>query len=349
MASSSSGYIPPLGQASHSSSSRSPPHPAAIEDGSDDDDPVASYSRDQNLLSEDPLEGGEGDIVSFKRKRKPTTSSRFLSAITGSASALLAPTPSPRGGTPSPSPGRLHNLSTVAGNRDNSNVEGNKDGEPLDWYVEGPGRRVGYEDMTAIDWIFEYTKERQRLRMLYSNASGLFGYAQQFWDASQVWIVLILTGLAAGLCAAGIDVVSDWLGDLKTGYCSGNEDGGHFYLNKYFCCYGYDTWAECGDWVPWSLALHITSSGGKWFIEYFFFILYSVGFPVLNAQDRWLTDFLQVLFAVTASILVKEYALYAKHSGIPEIKTVLGGFVIRRFMGTWTLVIKSLGLVSLDI
>jgi hypothetical protein len=43
---------------------------------------------------------------------------------------------------------------------------------------------------------------------------------------------------------------------------------------------------------------------------------------------------------------VKEYALYAKHSGIPEIKTVLGGFVIRRFMGTWTLVIKSLGLAS---
>jgi hypothetical protein len=38
--------------------------------------------------------------------------------------------------------------------------------------------------------------------------------------------------------------------------------------------------------------------------------------------------------------------LYAKHSGIPEIKTVLGGFVIRRFMGTWTLVIKSLGLVG---
>jgi hypothetical protein len=53
-----------------------------------------------------------------------------------------------------------------------------------------------------------------------------------------------------------------------------------------------------------------------------------------------------VVFAITASVLVKEYALYAKHSGIPEIKTVLGGFVIRRFMGTWTLVIKSLGLVS---
>jgi chloride channel 3/4/5 len=40
------------------------------------------------------------------------------------------------------------------------------------------------------------------------------------------------------------------------------------------------------------------------------------------------------------------YAIYAKHSGIPEIKTVLGGFIIQHFMGPWTLVIKSIGLVS---
>jgi H+/Cl- antiporter ClcA len=56
-------------------------------------------------------------------------------------------------------------------------------------------------------------------------------------------------------------------------------------------------------------------------------------------------DAIQVLFAACASILVKNFAIYAKHSGIPEIKTVLGGFVIRRFMGGWTLVVKSLGLV----
>lgn len=39
--------------------------------------------------------------------------------------------------------------------------------------------------------------------------------------------------------------------------------------------------------------------------------------------------------------------MYARHSGIPEIKTVLGGFVIQRFLGVWTLIIKSLGLVSI--
>jgi chloride channel 3/4/5 len=57
----------------------------------------------------------------------------------------------------------------------------------------------------------------------------------------------------------------------------------------------------------------------------------------------------QILFAACASVLVTHFAFYAKHSGIPEIKTVLGGFVIRRFMGTWTLVIKSLGLVCMKV
>ncbi|KUJ19497.1 chloride channel-like protein 3 [Mollisia scopiformis] len=324
MASSSAGhYLSAEEGSSSSSSSRSPPKPAAIEDDSDNDDPVANHSRDQTLLSEDPLESDSPDILSFKRKQKQSAGSRFLSVFSGNNSRQT--TPSPRAGTPTLNSSRSHGLNNLGGSRDGSNGSGTKD-SPLDWYVEGPGRRVGYQDLTAIDWIFEYTKERQRLRILYSTGTGILGYAQQFLDASQVWIVLVLTGLAAGLAAAAIDVASDWLGDLKTGYCTAGEDGGHFYLNKYFCCYGFDGFSQCRDWIPWSQALHITSSGGVWFIEYFFFILFSV------------------LFAITASVLVKEYALYAKHSGIPEIKTVLGGFVIRRFMGTWTLVIKSLGL-----
>lgn len=115
-----------------------------------------------------------------------------------------------------------------------------KDGGSLDWYAEGPGRRVGYDDLTAIDWIFEYTKERQRLRLLYSRTTNLFGYAQQLVDASQVWLVLVATGLASGVLAASIDVASDWLGDLKTGYCKNGVGGGRFYLNKLFCCWGHE-------------------------------------------------------------------------------------------------------------
>jgi chloride channel 3/4/5 len=130
--------------------------------------------------------------------------------------------------------------------------------------------------MTAIDWIFEYTKERQRMRVLSSSASGILGYVQQFIDASQVWVILVLTGLLVGTIAAGIDVTSDWLGDLKLGFCSSGPEGGHFYLNKNFCCYGYDQGSKCAGWKYWSEALGIHAAGGKWFIEYFFYLLFSV-------------------------------------------------------------------------
>jgi chloride channel 3/4/5 len=291
MASSPPSYRPPLEHASSSSNSRSPQNAATVEDDSDSDDPVALYSRDQAVLSNDFLEADGGEIVSFKRKQKQIPGSRFLSAFSGGGSGLRQAIPTPRADDPASNPTRLHSLNSLGHAGDGSDHNGNaKDGGPLDWNVEGPGRRVGYEDLTAIDWIFEYTKERQRLRVLYSSATGLLGYVQQFWDASQIWVVLILTGLAAGIFAASIDVASDWLGDLKTGYCSAGLDGGHFYLNKYFCCFGYDEYAQCRDWVPWSLALHITSAGGKWFIEYLFFILFSVSQHICVSKEFNLVD-----------------------------------------------------------
>lgn len=110
----------------------------------------------------------------------------------------------------------------------------------MDWYVEGPGRRVGYDDLTAIDWIFEYTKERQRKRLLYSSGQGIIGNIRKLLDAGNVWLVLIATGVAVGIIAAFIDVASDWLADLKTGFCKNGEGGGKFYLNRSFCCWGHD-------------------------------------------------------------------------------------------------------------
>ena len=179
-------------------------------------------------------------------------------------------------------------------NHSSEAVNGTKEGGPLDWYVEGPGRRVGYDDLTAIDWIFEYTKERQRLKILYSTATGFVGYLRQLLDASQIWVVLVLTGIAVGLLAAGIDVAGDWLGDLKTGYCSNGPGGGKFYLNKGFCCWGHEgridhdkgpsnnadkniEWAQCQDWKPWRVALGL-GKGGGYVVEYIFFVLFSVRF-----------------------------------------------------------------------
>lgn len=222
--------------------------------------------------------------ITFKRKSKHKP--RF------SLSGLLY-TPSTESGapfTPSPHllPGSARELrdqfsrngsNTTLGHirtPGNSNWTEAKDGAPLDWYVEGPGRRVGYENLTTIDWIFEYTKERQRLRILYANTPGLVGYARRLLDASHVWLVLILTGVSVGVLAAAIDIVSLWLGDIKNGYCQNGPGGGRFYLHRGFCCWGHDDQSECQDWKTWREALHIPSQGGAYTVEYIFFVLYSV-------------------------------------------------------------------------
>jgi chloride channel 3/4/5 len=208
----------------------------------------------------------------------------------------------------------------------NVGLDEKEDAQP-DWYVEGPGRRVGYDDLTAIDWIYEYTKERQRLRKLLALHKGFVGNLRQLLDASHVWIVLVASGIAVGCVAAFINIASDWLGDIKTGYCKKGLEGGDFYLNKQFCCWGHDELSQCRDWTPWPKALGVDAKAGRFVVGYVFFMIFSI------------------LFAVSAAVLVKQFSTYAKHSGIPEIKTVLGGFVMRRFLGTWTLVIKSLGLI----
>jgi chloride channel 3/4/5 len=227
--------------------------------------------------------------ISFKRKQPKSTASSF-----GFPRFLSSPLGTPNRGSPLPrSPNsRLHQLRNGESSANGStelilnyldtpgnageHLQDTKDATGLDWYVEGPGRRVGYDDLTAIDWIFEYAKERQRLRYLYSSASGILGHLKQLADASQVWIILVAAGILSGGIAAFIDVTSDWLGDLKTGYCSNVDGDGKFYLNKSFCCWGHSELSACHDWHPWGNALGIGPAGGRWVVEYIFFVLFSV-------------------------------------------------------------------------
>ncbi|KAI8942212.1 hypothetical protein NX059_000295 [Plenodomus lindquistii] len=314
----------PYGQAEASSSSTWNGKQPAVDD---------DYSDEDALLANDALERGLPEQVTFKRKPQPSTPAfalpRFLSS--GGTSSRASPVPRSRldnlrgHATSSDSTDLILNYLDTPGNA-GDHLQDTKDATGLDWYVEGPGRRVGYDDLTAIDWIFEYAKERQRLRYLYTSASGVLGHIKQLADASQVWIILVAAGVLSGAIAAFIDVASDWLADLKTGYCRNGQGDGRFYLNKTFCCWGYTEMQECHDWNYWGQAMGIGSLGGRWVVEYIIFVLYSV------------------LFAACASLLVREFSPYAKHSGIPEIKTVLGGFVIRHFLGGWTLVTKTIGL-----
>ena len=173
-----------------------------------------------------------------------------------------------------------------------------------------------YEDFTTIDWVQDAVREQLRRRARKQESLGFFerdghlGWRRRLrdlYDAGQAWIVVTLVGAAIGLNAGFLNIVTEWLSDVKLGYCSTA-----FYLNEDFCCWGEDT---CDDWHRWTSLAPIN------YLLYFFF---------------------SILFALTSASLVKAYAPYAAGSGISEIKCIIAGFVMKGFLGFWTLLIKSI-------
>ncbi|KIK69286.1 hypothetical protein GYMLUDRAFT_643356 [Collybiopsis luxurians FD-317 M1] len=163
-----------------------------------------------------------------------------------------------------------------------------------------------YEDFTTIDWIQDSILERNR-----SIRAGKTRWA----GIGQTWLVISIVGVFIGLNAAVISIVTEWLSDIKMGYCS---DG--WWLNEQFCCWeieGEDETTACDSWHPWS----------------------EVG------PARWLIYVLfAATFAFTAAHLVRSLAKYAAGSGISEIKCILAGFTMQGFLGFSTFFIKSVTL-----
>lgn len=113
-----------------------------------------------------------------------------------------------------------------------------------------------YEDFTTIDWVQDAAREQLRRKARRKEKAGFFaregglGWRRKLWesyDAGQAWIVVTLVGAAIGLNAAFLNIVTEWLSDIKLGYCTTA-----FYLNENFCCWG----AENGNSLPFLCVFH---------------------------------------------------------------------------------------------
>ncbi|KAG0032126.1 glycerol ethanol, ferric requiring protein [Podila clonocystis] len=171
-----------------------------------------------------------------------------------------------------------------------------------------------YEDFTTIDWVQDAVRERYRQTVKSSEANHSWkSYLLESYEAGQAWLVVSLVGVVIGVNAAFIAICTEWLSDFKLGHCSYA-----WWLNQKFCCWGVESEdGACDEWTPWS------KFG---IINYVFYLFFAT------------------TFAASAAFLVKRYARYAAGSGISEIKCILAGFIMKGYLGGWTLVIKSLGL-----
>ncbi|KNZ72656.1 H(+)/Cl(-) exchange transporter 3 [Termitomyces sp. J132] len=177
-----------------------------------------------------------------------------------------------------------------------------------------------YKDGSSIDWLYEEAAERGRIHALKAQA-GVRGLLLPLLESSRLWLVVILTGMGIGIAGAWLDVLVKWLGDLREGHCSYG-----FFYNQVACCSGLDPGEKCVDWLTWSEFFHIRSIFVQSLLQCFIYVV------------------LAIAFAGSASFLVVTYAPYAFHTGIPEIKAILGGYVFDAFLSPWTLLIKAVGL-----
>ncbi|KAJ3376128.1 glycerol ethanol, ferric requiring protein [Allomyces arbusculus] len=152
---------------------------------------------------------------------------------------------------------------------------------------------------------------------------GIPGYdASDVWDDMQAWGAVTVTGILVGCVAAWLGVTLEWASDLKTGFCKPYP-----YLNQKKCCWqNWDADGTCDDWHEWS---------------YFFLGLHSF-FPInFVFYIAW-----AVLFAAASAFLVITFAPeHGPGSGIPQIKTMLGGFMMPGVLSLQTGLTKCMGLI----
>ncbi|KAG9017948.1 hypothetical protein FRB90_000074 [Tulasnella sp. 427] len=188
------------------------------------------------------------------------------------------------------------------------------------WEDSSPQNVRDYKQGSTIDWMHEENVERARKQLLRSQL-GVRGIFFPVLDSWRMWAVLILTGLSIGYTGGMLDLLVAWLSDLRTGRCLSGLT-----YNQSACCNGLDPGEICYEWVTWSAYFGVTSIAGQSILQSFVYVA------------------LALCFAGSAAFLVQSYAPYAFHTGIPEIKAILGGLVLDQFLSPWTLLIKALGL-----
>jgi len=197
----------------------------------------------------------------------------------------------------------------------------NPEEEPLETKYEASI----YEDFDTIDWIRDSITDRLHHFRIDARAKNknakITDKIYRVFYRTQGWIFVTWIAVVVGFIAGWIDVAVDFLGDTRFGYCNyGN------FLSKKLCCQS-SFEVDCQEWITWNAAFG--AYGFYWgsIVNYFVYI------------------FTAIIFATLAGFFVKQLAQWASGSGIPEVKTILGGFVIRHFAGWQTLLVKISGLV----
>lgn len=216
------------------------------------------------------------------------------------------------------------------------------------------GERLPYNDYTTIDWLHDLVKDSYRLRFIHDR-KGLRPRLLELFDSASGWIAAALIGTLTACVAFVVDVAEATVSDWKLGYCVRNP-----MLSREACCEGKtplfvsnglggkaEAGVECNAFHEWS---------SNYVPSFAIYVGAALVFGVISSSATMLTrrslpaaspgtgDKNQ--FGGPPQPVASGKSMYmAAGSGIPEIKTILSGFVIPNFLDLKVLVVKGFGAI----
>ncbi|KAB5525568.1 Cl channel CLC-3 [Coniochaeta sp. 2T2.1] len=198
------------------------------------------------------------------------------------------------------------------------------------------GERLPYNDYTTIDWLHNLVKDSVRTRTIRAGGGrGIRSRVAQWWDMAQGWVAAALIGLLTACIAFVVDVSVATVADWKEGYCRRGV-----WLNRRGCCGAgeVDVLGGCEDWRPWAKT---------WTGAYGVYVRFAIIFGLLAGSVTMTTKASLPAVpgggeAYTETASGKTMYM-AAGSGIPEIKTILSGFVTPHFLDFKVLLVKAVG------
>ncbi|ORY85584.1 chloride channel [Protomyces lactucae-debilis] len=174
--------------------------------------------------------------------------------------------------------------------------------------------RTFYDNYMAVDWLGNGIADARRLDALRADRS-VRGRARYAWDALQGWLLMLAIGILTALIAYAVMMSEVALYSLKSGYCT-TPDG--FFLRQSAC--------------PEGLFHYWSDHAAK---QFFIYLSICLGLVFISSS----------LTMTTLTVFPNGKTIYmAAGSGIPEVKTILSGFVIHGYLGFRVLAVKCIGL-----
>ncbi|KAF2704537.1 hypothetical protein K504DRAFT_449533 [Pleomassaria siparia CBS 279.74] len=211
------------------------------------------------------------------------------------------------------------------------------------------GERLPYNDYTTIDWLHDLVKDSYRFRSIRYRRGLRYNLISMF-EACSAWIAVVIIGTLTACVAFFVDVAVATVSDWKLGYCKSNP-----LLSREACCSGkmpllvarLESAGQCEGFQLWT-----ENYAGSFAI----YVAMALAFGVISCSATMLTR--SYLPGVASDTNGKGNATNASSppqsgkmiylaagSGIPEIKTILSGFVIPNFLGIKVLVVKAFGAI----